>query len=98
MPRAVLYHSPNEPPQVRWFATPKRITELYKGWYKSARKVLPALPELVDPDSPFRKPKDYYVMDCPEVSTTMITMRIGNDLGARLVLKILRQGGPFDNN
>lgn len=78
----------------------KKFMDLYKGWYKEARKAIPELPLIPEITSgiPQRDVEGRYwkMQSDPDVSVKYIKYTFLNDLGEKAYLVIDRQSSAFD--
>lgn len=73
--------------------TPKKITELYKGWFREAKKVIPQIPDVpeyqganIDSDGLV-----WRLYEVPSVTPDFIHFRFENNQGDKSTLTIARR-------
>lgn len=88
--------SPSAPVR-KYFPIPRKVGEIYKGWYKAARVALPEIPPImelgigVEPDLYGRL---WRLASEPVVTIDWIRFDLENDIGEKGTVLIQRRGDP----
>jgi hypothetical protein len=89
MPQAVWTIASQNIQVQKAFAVPKKVTYLYKGWYKDARKHIPDLPLVPELDNCYDPV--WKLSGAPYVSTEYIGWEFVNNVGEKAKLVIARK-------
>jgi len=92
MPIVQYVHPTTQTTVTRTIPVPKKVQELYKGWYREARKWCPQIPPLNEPNvGQYGDGRIYRVQSEPEVSLDWIKFVLENDLGEKAHVVINRR-------
>jgi hypothetical protein len=82
---------------MKTFPTPKRITELWKGWYKAAKTAWPDLPHIQETGGaePDVRGQLWKLYEEPMISPEYIGIRLVNQFGQRITITIARKTNPL---
>lgn len=91
MPQAQFSYPTAHPKPIlitKTFPTPKLVGDLWRGWYKSARRAIAEIPVLGEP---LNSGRIWRSQDLPTVSENYIRFNLENDIGERAYLVIARK-------
>lgn len=93
MPQVDVQYTAKNFRQVKAIPTPKKITELWRGWYKEARRAIPELPQLQETGGalPDKNGHLWKVYETPAVSVNYIKFRLVNNDGHHMHVVIARK-------